>query len=55
MYREKVRQTDRPANTAKISTKFARQIYRQNSHDEDVDKVRPANATLSTMHYSPIA
>jgi len=53
----KVRQTDRPANTAEISTKFAlqtrqkyRQIYRQNSHDEDVDKVRPANTMqLSTI------
>ena len=35
---KKVRQTDRPANTA-----IYRQIYRQNSYDEDVDKVRPAN------------
>ena len=34
----KVRQTDRPANSAKY-----RQIYRQNSHDEYIDKVRPAN------------
>ena len=61
----------------KISTKIAlqtrqnyRQIY-QNSHDEEVDKVRPANtmqlfnekivqirpanATLSIMHVKPIA
>jgi len=44
-----VRQTDRPANTAEISTKSARQKYRQKSYDENVDKVYPANTMqLST-------
>ena len=52
MFRDKSdRQTKFALQTHdKISTKFAlqtrqnyRQIYRQNSHDEEVGKVRPAN------------
>ena len=42
----------------KISTKFAlqtrqnyRQIYRQNSHDEEVDKVQPANTMQQSTKY----
>ena len=42
----------------KISTKFAlqtrqnyRQIYRQNSHDEEVDKVQPANSMQQSTKY----
>ena len=54
-YIDEIRTTKMPTKFAlqtrqKISTKFARQIYRQNSHDEDVDKVRPANTMqLSTI------
>ena len=53
----KVRQTDRPANTAEnidkvrpANTAKYRQLYRRISHDEDIDKVRLANTMqLSTI------
>ena len=56
MFREKSDRQIALQTHSKISTKFAlqtrqnyRQIYRQNSHDEEVDKVHPANAMqLST-------
>ena len=62
MFREKSDRQIALQTHSEISTKFAlqtrqnyRQIYRQNSHDE-VDKVHPANATLSTTHgYCAIA
>ena len=51
MFRDKVRQTKFALQTHdKISTKFAlqtrqnyRQMNRQNSHDEEIGKVQPAN------------
>ena len=64
MFSEKYSQTDEQTKFAlqthdKISTKFAlqtrqdyRQIYRQNSHDEEVDKVQPVNTMQLSMKLS---
>ena len=64
MFKGKYSQTDGQTKFAlqthdKISTKFAlqtrqnyRQIYRQNSHGEEVDKVQPVNTMQQSTKFN---
>ena len=51
MFREK---SDGQTKFALQTRQNYRQIYRQNSHDEEVDKVQPANTMQQSTKYDEI-